>query len=141
MGRGGYNGGDPAVNDPKEDNSYIGSAGGTPGFKIPRGFRILKSGEHLKNERGGIQPEFGYLITVEVENHPQKPKGSSRILSAHKRRKGKKSVQSHGWVAASALIRDAPDQVRKYHLQNPEAPKPYGFETTKLELDTPDNDG
>lgn len=139
MGRGGYNGGDPAVNDPKEDKSYIGSTGESPGFKIPQNFRILKSGDHLKNERGGIQPEFGYLITVEIENKTQESKGSSKLHKFHKRRKGEKSQQPYAWVPASTLMRDAPEQAVKFHLQHPEAPKPYGFETTRLEHDTSDS--
>lgn len=127
MGRGGYNGGDPSVNDPKVDDSYISLSSSTR-LSLLRDSQIVQSGVGLKNERGGIQHEFGYIIKTELVDPAQQSKGISRLFDFRKRRRGPRTKSSYTWVAASALLVDAHDIAREYHSKNPEAPKPYWFD-------------
>lgn len=132
MGRGGYNGGSPAVNTPKENSVYIFPLY-EGHFEIPKDFQILKAGEGLQNEQGGIQAEFGYIITkaenVELKADSKlKPQSFPlRKLRGKKGRKNKEKLVYH-WIAASSLLEQVPELVRDYHLEHPTAPKPHGFD-------------
>lgn len=126
MGRGGYNGGDPAVNEPKADTSHIYTEGSQE-FEISPKSRILRSGENLENERGGIQPEFGYIIETKSTKQGQRSKGIWKNLTFYRRRKGDDLTGPFKWIAASTLLKEAPELAQKYHLQYPGAAKPYGF--------------
>ncbi|KAF2106261.1 hypothetical protein BDV96DRAFT_607490 [Lophiotrema nucula] len=121
MGRGGYNGGDPTVKEPKVDNFYIISPGESTSLKLSTTSQILECGFNLKNEKGGIQPEFGYIVRAKPAKQKQKPGGISYIVSRYK---WKRAKQSNRWVAASVLLANAGPLVHEYHRHKPEAPKP-----------------
>jgi hypothetical protein len=132
MGRGGYNGGSPVLNNPKEDSVYILPLHEAH-FEIPNNFQILKAGEGLRTVQGGIQAEFGYIIGTKAENakldadSKLTPQSFTLCTLRCKKSKKSKSKPAYRWIAASVLLEHAPGLVQEYHLQHPTAPKPYGF--------------
>lgn len=123
MGRGGYNGGGPVVKKPKiNDVDVFDGAGDT--LNLPKDFKIVEAGEGLQNERGGRQAEFGYLIcTKKAETN-----SSTLKLFLHKLMKAKKDEAEYRWALASVLLKDFPLEVRNFHHQTPDAPRPFGLE-------------
>lgn len=130
MGRGGYNGGGPSVEEPQDDNLYI-----FPDVHrktLLQRSRIVQAGENLKNEGGGVQHEFGYLLRVSTNATAQSEEASlfSRIfcrVRSTTRRSLQKDIR---WIAASDLLSRTPEGTtlaRDYHLSNPKAPRPWGF--------------
>lgn len=122
MGRGGYNGGGPVVKKPKINVDVFNGAQDT--LNLPKGFQIVKAGEGLQNERGGRQAEFGYLICT------KKAEANSPTLKHYflrKRKKAKKNKAEYRWTIASVLLKDFPLEIRKFHHQNPDAPRPFGL--------------
>jgi hypothetical protein len=66
MGRSGYNGGDPGGRRrPKTDNVHIFATTAALDHSVLQKSRIVQSGEGLRNEDGGIQEEFGYILRLE----------------------------------------------------------------------------
>lgn len=128
MGRGGYNGGTPTVNNPKENTVYVFPFRESH-LEIPKDSQILKAGECLQNPRGGVQPEFGYIIGTVVANAKQEApsKLTSKIKRTKKVTKDTKEIP-YRWIAASGLLEHAPELARNYHLKHPTEPKPYGFD-------------
>ena len=139
MGRGGYNGGGPVVKNPKKDDVYVRewSSGARETLALPKKFEIVKAGEGLQNERGGQQVEFGYLVSAakvtgakKAETSPSKPK-----LFFCKRNEAKKNKAEYRWAAASVLLKYFPLEVRNFHQQNPDAPRPFGLEIYEAATD------
>lgn len=131
MGRGGYNGGGPAANSPKND-LYILDTSHCGSIEIPENFEILESGTNLLNELGALQAEFGYIISISnTKQEASKPNSRSfkRLKFLQKKDKGKSSER---WIIASSLLSQAPEIARSYHLKNPTAPKPYGFDDQNI---------
>ena len=144
MGRGGYNGGSAAKDGPKTDHVYI--------FRPPyiftwnqdldadllRRARIVEAGCSLMNEYGAVQREFGYCLTVDstaTSTQSVETSLAEKFLGGFRRSKkaGSKDRPRIKWVSASHLLYTAPggsDLVAKYHLDNPEAERP--FEGTQL---------
>jgi hypothetical protein len=140
MGRAGYNGGSPSVRAPKGDNVYIYAVQETLETELLLRARIVKSGEGLHNERGGVQREFGYLLCVSSTPAGEKATSLAKQLTrAWKGAKKKQSREETKWVAASDLLNKAPEGpelARKYHVENPEAPQPWGFEQLNRSSET-----
>jgi hypothetical protein len=130
MGRGGYNGGSPAVTSPKKDNVYIFESEGRV-VEIFQTSQILEAGLGLRNELGGVQAEFGYIIVAATaEDAPSIPSLWLFLRRQQKREeKGKKGKEKipYRWIAASTLLKHAPELARKYHQEYPTAQKPHGF--------------
>ena len=133
MGRGGYNGGEPSVLEPKEDE-VLGSDFSLAELQRfaqpPRRIEILNAGCGLFNNGNSMQPEFGYRVKFvlgsgTVGKHSTQKSLTKRVF--RKRSKGFKDIST--WVPASFLIRLAPDLVIGYHRNTPNKPRPYGLET------------
>lgn len=123
MGRGGYNGGGPVVKKPKINNDDVLNGAGDS-LNLPKDFQIVKAGEGLQNERGGRQAEFGYLIcTKKAET-----KSWTLKLFLHSLLKAKNQEAEYRWALASVLLRNFPLEVRNFHHQTPDAPRPFGLE-------------
>ena len=137
MGRGGYNGGSPSVTAPKLDQVLINDLSK---IKFTEKSWIFSVGCGLQNEEGGVQPEFGYIVSLSPEEETPKasvlvnliPKKNNKRVQKKKKLTNKKSKKStlpdHKWVPASYLLEHAPELAKGYHLANPDAPKPYGLE-------------
>jgi hypothetical protein len=83
-----------------------------------------------------VQSEFGYILSVESTVNSKQPARASfarRILSIFRKtdRASSKVKPNIKWVSASHPYYTAPeglglDLANKYHLENPEAPTPWG---------------
>jgi len=144
MGRGGYNGGSAAKDGPKTDPvykrrpSYIFTWKRDLDADLLRRARIVEAGFSLMNEYGAVQSEFGYCLTVDSTATSTQSVDTSlpkKFLAGFRRSRkaGSKDRPRIKWVSASHLLYTAPggsDLVAKYHLDNPEAERP--FEGTQL---------
>jgi hypothetical protein len=135
MGRGGYNGGGPSVNEPKSDNTYIFTGSGNLDANLLGCSLILKAGQGLKNEHGAVQREFGYIIEVgptKTSEHSPKISLVKKVIAAIwvTRKARAESNSDIRWVAASELLDTVPkgtDLVSNYHSKYPNAPQPWGY--------------
>jgi hypothetical protein len=133
MGRSGYNGGDPGGRRrPKKDNVHIFAAEATLDRNVLQKSRIVQSGEGLRNEDGGIQEEFGYILRLKESEEGLKVEEKQKLnkLKAVLRGKRKEASGLLTWIAASELLNQAPEGTelaRTYHLEHPDAPQPWGF--------------
>jgi hypothetical protein len=139
MGRGGYNGGGPTVNEPKTDKLCIFTRSGDLDISMLRSSLITNAGQGLKNEHGAVQQEFGYIIDVRrtsIDKHSPKINIVQRIIAVITRTKkadidGGTDIR---WMAASQLLNKAPegtDLIRNYQSRYPKAPRPWGFDKVK----------
>jgi hypothetical protein len=133
MGRGGYNGGGPSVKEPKANNVYLFSREQTIAPELLTRSHIVKAGESLANEKGGVQHEFGYVLEIAGSStKPVKPRSRwIELLCALKLFKAKQPERHLKWIAASNLLNTppmGPELARKFHIEYPEAPRPWGFE-------------
>jgi len=141
MGRGGFNGGSAAVQEPRTDTVYYFTAQESIDdvtqapleVEILKRARIVLSGERLKNEKGGVQHEFGYVLEITYPEPEQKEptKGLSKLVRAVLSSKKAQPNYYNRWVAASTLLDESPEGrefVRKYHLDRPEESRPWGFD-------------
>ena len=133
MGRGGYNGGEPSVVEPKWDQ-VLGSDFSLAELqrfaRPPTRIEILNVWCGLSNNRNSMQPEFGYRVKFVVGNTNTRNHSTQKSLTRRvfrKRSKGGNDIST--WVLASFLIRLAPDLVSEYHRNTPKKPKPHGLET------------
>ena len=129
MGSGGYNGGSPAVNAPKKSEVDV-SSGARDDLDLPKNFEIVEAGEGLQNEHGGKQAEFGYLVRAKKAqpNSSTSNKLMPKRCFLRKREEPKKGKPESRWVAASVLVKYFFLEVRNFHLQNPDASRPFGLE-------------
>jgi hypothetical protein len=133
MGRSGYNGGDPGGRRrPKTDNVHIFATTAALDHSVLQKSRIVQSGEGLRNEDGGIQEEFGYVLRLEESEEGLKVEEKQKLhkLKSVLRGKRKESASLSIWIVASELLNQAPEGTelaRKYHLEHPDAPQPWGF--------------
>jgi len=123
MGRGGYNGGSASVKAPKSDNVYILTDTEDNLYdQLLRRSRIVESGENLESEKGGCQPEFGYVLKADIDQTKERRAFLNFIWTS---RPGHRD-QRLKWVDASTLL-SHPKGIRlarKYHYRHPEAPQP-----------------
>jgi hypothetical protein len=130
MGRGGYNGGGPSVQAPQDDDLYI-----FPDLhkdRLSDRSRIVQAGKNLKNEGGGVQHEFGYLlsVTTDATEEPAKVRLVSRLFCISRTSKPNQLKSDLRWIAASELLSRAPEGrelAHDYHRKNPKSPRPFGL--------------
>lgn len=117
---------------PKSDNVYVFAAQKLDAETLKRA-HIVQSGENIKNERGGVQSEFGYLLKIidPTTGEAQQSKGFLRILRTLRSYKQAQPKYHTKWIAASDLldgISEGCELVRRYHLEHPGTPRPWGFD-------------
>jgi hypothetical protein len=140
MGRGGYNGGGPSAIFPQTDPLYVfaGREEHLSSILDSERANIIRCGRDLENERGGVQSEFGYLLNFIVETADATEQASwhkkwSRALRSRTPKEPKGQLK---WILASELLGcgpRGPQLAGRYHLDHPEAPKPWGYHVFRLD--------